>query len=81
MGKQSLITAGLNPKNEHIQYLHANHREICKFLDRSDSNYIVFKNALGTAVENLIKAGKVIHTVGLPYLTRDESCYDKRSDF
>jgi hypothetical protein len=50
--------AGLHPKNEHIQYLRANHREICKFRTRQDSNYIILKNALATAVENLLRNGK-----------------------
>jgi hypothetical protein len=53
-----LMYAGLHPKNEHIQYLRANHREICKFRTRQDSNYITLKNALATAVENLIRNGK-----------------------
>ncbi|KAH8714072.1 hypothetical protein GQ44DRAFT_660589 [Phaeosphaeriaceae sp. PMI808] len=42
-------------KNEHIQYLRANHRNICKFRTKEESNYIILKNALATAVEDLIQ--------------------------
>ncbi|KAF1851892.1 NACHT and WD domain protein [Cucurbitaria berberidis CBS 394.84] len=45
---------GLSPINEHIEYLHANHRDICKFRNMNDSNYITLKNALATAVEDLL---------------------------
>ena len=44
-------------KNEHIQYLEANHRDICKFTSMNDSNYVRVKNALGTAVESLLENG------------------------
>ncbi|KAF2133160.1 hypothetical protein P153DRAFT_331614 [Dothidotthia symphoricarpi CBS 119687] len=48
-------TLGLNPRNEHVQYLHANHRDICKFRSKNDSNYIIIKNALAVAVEDSIR--------------------------
>jgi len=46
-------------KNEHIQYLDANHRDICKFTSMNDSNYVKVKNALGTAVESLLENGAI----------------------
>ena len=46
-------------KNEHIQYLEANHRDICKFTSMNDSNYVRVKNALGTAVESLLENGVI----------------------
>lgn len=46
-------------KNEHIQYLEANHRDICKYGSKNDSNYIRVKNALGTAVEKSLKNGMI----------------------
>lgn len=46
-------------KNEHIQYLEANHIDICKFTSLNDSNYVRVKNALGTAVESLLENGAI----------------------
>ena len=46
-------------KNEHIQYLEANHRDVCKFTSMNDSNYVRVKNALGTAVESLLENGAI----------------------
>ncbi|ORY60895.1 NACHT and WD domain protein [Pseudomassariella vexata] len=40
---------------ERVQYLSANHRDICKFDSLEDSNYITLKNALETAVHDLLK--------------------------
>lgn len=44
-------------KNERVQYINANHRDICKFESVSDPDYITVKNALGSAVEYLLKDG------------------------
>jgi hypothetical protein len=62
-----LMYVGLYPENEHIQYLRANHREICKFRTRQDSNYIILRNALATAVEDLIRNGKYAKRIGVLY--------------
>ena len=51
-------STGLND-NERIQYLEANHRDICKFTSMDDSNYIRVKNALGTAIEGILENGKI----------------------
>jgi len=44
-------------KNERVQYINANHTDICKFESVNDPNYITVKNALGRAVEYLLKDG------------------------
>lgn len=48
-------SAILGYKNESVQYLNASHRDVCKFDDPSDPNYITVKNALATAVEELLR--------------------------
>lgn len=70
--------SGLHPKNEHIQYLRANHRDICKFRSVTDSNYLILKNALATAVEDLIRNGKDSKRIVILRLTCINSCYKKR---
>ncbi|RYP71363.1 hypothetical protein DL771_004851 [Monosporascus sp. 5C6A] len=42
-------------KNERVQYLNANHRDICKFDGLGDPNYITLKNALVGAIQDLSK--------------------------
>jgi len=48
-----------------VQYLNANHRDICKFTSFEDSNYVTFKNALATAVNDLIQDGKSLQPLDL----------------
>ncbi|KAH9905950.1 NACHT and WD domain protein [Xylariomycetidae sp. FL2044] len=43
--------------NERIQYIEANHRNICKFDGPDDPNYITLKNALRGAIEELLLDG------------------------
>ncbi|KAF9893519.1 hypothetical protein FE257_010831 [Aspergillus nanangensis] len=50
-------------KNERIQYLNANHRDICKFDSLDDPNYITLKNALVGSIQDLLREALV---------TRDE---------
>ncbi|KAK1764024.1 hypothetical protein QBC33DRAFT_548570 [Phialemonium atrogriseum] len=45
---------GRGYKNERVQYVHANHRDICKFESPNDHNYVTVKNALACAVEDLL---------------------------
>ncbi|KAI1137581.1 NACHT and WD domain protein [Hypoxylon sp. FL0543] len=42
-------------KNERVQLLNANHRDICKFDSPDDPNYITLKNTICSAVEDLLK--------------------------
>lgn len=48
----------LGYKHERVQYLNANHREVCKYDDPLDPNYLTVKNALAAAVEELLKTGQ-----------------------
>ncbi|KAI0839441.1 NACHT and WD domain protein [Hypoxylon sp. FL0890] len=41
--------------NERVQYLNANHRDICKFESMDDPNYVTLKNALCSAIDDLLK--------------------------
>ncbi|KAI1455463.1 NACHT and WD domain protein [Annulohypoxylon moriforme] len=41
--------------NERVQYMNANHRDICKFDSMDDPNYMTLKNALSSAVGDLLK--------------------------
>jgi WD40 repeat protein len=47
-------SAILGYKDERSQLLHANHRGICKFDSPSDPNFVTLRNALVTAVEDLL---------------------------
>jgi hypothetical protein len=51
-------SAILGYKHERVQYLNANHRDVCKYEDPLDPNYITVKNALATAVEELLRVGR-----------------------
>ncbi|OTA58875.1 NACHT and WD domain protein [Hypoxylon sp. EC38] len=53
--ERSSAILGPGFKNERIQYLNANHRDICKFDSTNDPNYITLKNAICSAVEDLLK--------------------------
>lgn len=58
------LPAGPGYKNERIQYVNANHRDICKFESPDDPNYDTIKNALSSAVEDLLKdseASRMLH--------------------
>lgn len=41
----------LNYTNERAVYMHANHRDICKYADTSDPNYQTVRNALASVTE------------------------------
>ncbi|KAG9233799.1 NACHT and WD domain protein, partial [Amylocarpus encephaloides] len=49
-------SAVLGYKNERTQYINANHREICKFDHPLDPNYLAIKNALASAVDEILQA-------------------------
>ncbi len=42
-------------QHERVQLLNANHRNICKYESPTDSNYSTVRNALATAVEELLR--------------------------
>jgi hypothetical protein len=48
-------------KKERVQYLNANHREICKFDSPDDPNYITLKNAVTSATQDILKEGRLTH--------------------
>lgn len=52
-------SAILGYRHERVQYLNANHRDVCKYTDPLDPNYITVKNALASALEDLLKVGRV----------------------
>lgn len=52
-------SAVLRYKNKRAQYLNANQRDVCKYEDPSDPNYLTVKNALATAVEELLHLDQV----------------------
>ncbi|KAK7959701.1 uncharacterized protein PG986_004555 [Apiospora aurea] len=54
VGKDSAIL-GPGFKNERVQYIGANHRNVCKFDSPDDPNYAIVRNALLGAVEDLLK--------------------------
>ncbi|KAK9778605.1 putative NACHT and WD domain protein [Seiridium cardinale] len=48
-------SAILGYKNERVQYLNANHRDVCKFGGVEDPNYIAVRDALQSAIQDLLK--------------------------
>ena len=48
---------GLGFRRERVQYLNANHRDICKFDSPDDPNYVTLKNAIISATQDILKAG------------------------
>ncbi|OTA96815.1 hypothetical protein M434DRAFT_392501 [Hypoxylon sp. CO27-5] len=53
--ERSSAILGPGFRNERVQYLNANHRDVCKFDSTEDPNYITLKNAICSAVESLLK--------------------------
>ena len=49
--------------HETVQYLNGGHRDICKFDNPEDPNYITIKNALATAISSLLEEGNLYNTV------------------
>lgn len=52
-----LATEGLDFRRERVQYLNANHRDICKFDGPDDSNYVTLKHAIISATKDILKDG------------------------
>ncbi|KAH6975963.1 NACHT and WD domain protein [Ilyonectria sp. MPI-CAGE-AT-0026] len=48
-------SAILGCSNERVQYLNADHKDICKFDSREDPNYVTLKNALAGALQILLQ--------------------------
>ena len=55
-----LIVKGLGFKRERVQYLNANHRDVCKFESPDDPNYMTLKNALVSATQDILKDGMFV---------------------
>lgn len=53
-----LMMAGPGFRKERVQYINANHRDICKFDNPDDPNYITLKNAIASATEDILRGGK-----------------------
>lgn len=39
--------------NERTAYMHANHRDICKYTDKNDPNYLTVRNALASIIDSI----------------------------
>lgn len=52
---KSSAVLGPDFKRERVQYLNANHRDICKFDSPDDPNYITLKNAFVSATQDILK--------------------------
>jgi len=50
-------SAVLGYPGEQVVMVNANHRDICKFDDRSDPNFITVSNVISTVVDSLLKSG------------------------
>lgn len=48
-------SAVLELPGEHIQLMNANHRNVCKFVDRQDSNYLSLRNAFVSSIDTIKK--------------------------
>lgn len=55
-----LAVEGLGFKRERVQYLNANHRDICKFDSPDDPNYVTLKNAIISATQDILKDGMYV---------------------
>ena len=56
LGKSLVVekdAAVLGYTNETSTYLHANHRDVCKYTDQDDPNYQIVRNALASIIEKL----------------------------
>ena len=48
---------GLGFRQERVQYLNANHRDMCKFDGPDDRNYVTLKNAIVSATQDILRTG------------------------
>ncbi|KAI0376958.1 NACHT and WD domain protein [Hypomontagnella monticulosa] len=53
--EKSSAILGPDFTNERVQYINANHRDICKFDSKDNPNYLTLRNALSSAINDLIK--------------------------
>jgi hypothetical protein len=64
-----------------VQYLNANHRDICKFDNPDDPNYITLKNAIISVTQDLLRDGisppDYLCTVELAYLSNSFSVRER----
>ncbi len=52
-----MLILGMGYANEEVQFIKANHRDICKYESTTDPNYVIIKESLVAAVANLLKDG------------------------
>lgn len=50
--------SGPGYQNERVHYVNAKHRDICKFESKEDPNYVTMKNALASAIADLLEDGR-----------------------
>ncbi len=55
-----LAIEGLGFRQERVQYLNANHWDICKFDSPDDRNYVRLKKAIISATQNILKDGMFV---------------------
>lgn len=57
--EKSSAILGPEVKTERVQYLDANHRDVCKFDGLDDPNYIRVRDSLSTAMELLLRKARI----------------------
>lgn len=55
---RSILLTQLGLPGEHVQLVNADHRNICKFENPSDPNYVILHNAFIAVIEDIEKHGK-----------------------
>ncbi|KAI1329481.1 hypothetical protein F5Y16DRAFT_99678 [Xylariaceae sp. FL0255] len=53
--KKDSAVLGPGFRNQRVQYINANHRDICKFESPEDPGYLTLKNALTNATQSILK--------------------------
>lgn len=53
--QKSSAVLGPDCRTERVQYINANHREICKFDGPEDPNYLIVRDSLSTALDLVLK--------------------------
>jgi hypothetical protein len=56
-GLMLIEPAGPGYMNERVQFMDANHRDICKYNNFDDPNYARMRNALASAIDDLSHSG------------------------
>lgn len=65
------LTSGPEFETERVQYMNANHKDICKFDSPQDPSYLTLKKAIASATQDIIKDGEFDEKRHIPHkLTR-----------